>query len=85
MQLVPPTSPLADDDVAVLGCELVEELLQLIGCESGVELLVTAKDAVKLRELGVACCSLEVELQITEGAAPLRSLIEAKLCGGSDV
>ena len=60
-----------------------EELMGL--CESGVELLVTAKDAVKLRELGVACCSLEVELQITEGAAPLRSLIEAKLCGGSDV
>ena len=60
-----------------------EELTGL--CESGVELLVTAKDAVKLRELGVACCSLEVELQITEGAAPLRSLIEAKLCGGSDV
>ena len=53
-------------------------------CTPGIELLVTAKDAVKLRELGVACCSLEVELQIVEGVEPLRALIEAKLCGVHD-
>ena len=59
-----------------------EELTGL--CEPGAELLVTTKDAVKLRELGVACCALEIELQITDGAEALRALIEAKAHGGQD-
>ncbi len=53
-------------------------------CAPGTELLVTAKDAVKLRELGVACNSLEVEFEITEGVEALRALIEAKARGGQD-
>jgi tetraacyldisaccharide-1-P 4'-kinase len=53
-------------------------------CAPGTELLVTAKDAVKLRELGVACNSLEVELEIIEGVEVLRALIEAKARGGQD-
>jgi len=53
-------------------------------CAPGTELLVTAKDAVKLRELGVACNSLEVELEIIEGVEALRALIEVKARGGQD-
>ena len=53
-QLVPPASLLADDDVAVLGCELVEELLQLIGCESGVELTAQLGSCSIVRSLAVS-------------------------------
>jgi len=53
-------------------------------CEEGTELLVTAKDAVKLNALGVPCCSLEVELELIEGAEQLSALIEAAAFGGED-
>jgi len=53
-------------------------------CVEGTELLVTAKDAVKLRALAVPCASLEVELEIVEGEAPLAALIEATMRRGSD-
>ena len=59
-----------------------EELVGL--CEEGVELLVTAKDAVKLRELGVPCCSLEIELQVIEGLERLQALIETVFHDGQD-
>jgi tetraacyldisaccharide 4'-kinase len=50
-------------------------------CEPASTLLVTAKDAVKLRELGLRCSSLEVEFELIEGAEFLIALIESKLCG----
>ena len=53
-------------------------------CEEGTQLLVTPKDAVKLRALGVACLSLEVELELIEGEAPLAARIEATMRRGSD-
>ena len=52
-------------------------------CEEGTELLVTAKDAVKLRALGVPCASLEVELDIVAGEERLRDLVVATLRGTS--
>ena len=52
-------------------------------CEEGTELLVTAKDAVKLRALGVTCSSLEVELDVIKGEEPLSALIEATADGGA--
>jgi tetraacyldisaccharide 4'-kinase len=50
--------------------------------EEGTELLVTAKDAVKLNALGVTCSSLEVELDVIEGEGPLSALVEALVKGG---
>jgi tetraacyldisaccharide 4'-kinase len=52
--------------------------------EPEVELLVTAKDAVKLRALDVACSSLEVELEINAGEAALEALIGTLVGGSSD-
>ena len=52
-------------------------------CEEGAELLVTAKDAVKLRALGVSCASLEVEIDIVAGEEHLRDLVVATLRGTS--
>jgi tetraacyldisaccharide 4'-kinase len=40
-------------------------------------LVTTAKDAVKLRALGVACWVLEIELQVVEGLAVLDALLAA--------
>ena len=53
-------------------------------CAPETELVVTSKDAVKLRALGVPCTSLEVELDVVAGAAPLRALVEAMAEGVVD-
>ena len=52
-------------------------------CEEGSELLVTSKDAVKLRALGVPCASLEIEIDIVAGEESLRDLVEAVSRGAS--
>lgn len=52
-------------------------------CAEGTELLVTAKDAVKLKALGVSCASLEIELELVQGEAPLLGLIEAAAKGAA--
>lgn len=60
------------------------ELAEVEGlCEPGTELLVTAKDAVKLRALGVVCASLEVELELTHGSRALESLVAAAVAKDS--
>lgn len=52
-----------------------EELVEL--ARAGGELCVTAKDAVKLEELGVPFLALEVELALVRGAAVLEALLDA--------
>jgi len=52
-------------------------------CEEETELLVTAKDAVKLRALGVPCTSLEIEFDIVAGEEALHDLVEAVSKGAS--
>ena len=52
-------------------------------CEEGTELLVTAKDAVKLRALGVPCASLEIEIDVVSGEESLSDLVKAASKGAS--
>lgn len=49
--------------------------LEALGAQS--ELLVTAKDAVKLAELGLPHLVLEVELEVTRGRKVLEALLDA--------
>ena len=52
-------------------------------CEEDTELLVTAKDAVKLRALDVPCASLEIEMDLIAGEKSLCDLVEAVIKGAS--
>lgn len=49
----------------------------LAQARAGCELLVSAKDAVKLAALGVDCLVLEVEWELLEGAPVLAALLDA--------
>eukprot|EP01043_Picozoa_sp_COSAG02_P041061 COSAG02_NODE_3375_length_6847_cov_4.786752_1_plen_555_part_00 len=50
-QIVPPGTPLSDDDIAAFGSELVDELLQLISSDSGVELTTQLASCAIIRSV----------------------------------
>jgi tetraacyldisaccharide 4'-kinase len=55
----------------------LDELVESQASDERVELLVTAKDAVKLAELGVPHLVLEIELELIRGRKVLEALLDA--------